>query len=519
MSEEPLGSRRPDRPRVAVVGGGVAGLSAALELRDRGLEVLLLEGSGRLGGKVRSERVDGFLLEYGPDSFITYRPAVVEMARRVGIAERMIPTEPGQSSTIWSRGRLEPIPAGLDVMVPTDLRALLATRLISGPGKLRALADLVLPPRRDDADESLEAFVCRRFGREVLDRLAEPLIAGIHGAPPRTMSLRATFPRLAEMERESGSVLRAAWARRRRARRPAAPAIPAASPAAAAREGGGGAAAGAREVTVPKSFFVSFDEGMETLTDAMVAALSAAGVPLRTGAPVERVEAVEAAGAADRAGGGRRRYRLRLAGGEALEADGVVVATPAGAVARLLGDLDPRLAAVAGRIESVPLAVVNLAYRLEELRVPLRGSGFLVPAVERRRINGVTYSSNKFRGRAPAGTILLRAFLGGAANPEMALRPEAEMVAATRQELEAMIGLRAEPVLVRAAAWPQGLPAYTLGHLERVAAIEERLASWPALALAGASYRGIGLPDCIASGISAARRVAEELSGAVRRPA
>ncbi|MDI3299597.1 MAG: protoporphyrinogen oxidase [Bacillota bacterium] len=499
MSGQPGEGERAGRPRAAVVGGGVAGLAAALELRALGLQVVLLERAGRLGGKVRSERVEGFLVEYGPDSFVTYKPGVVEMARRLGLEGRMIPTEPGPGSFIWSRGRLEPVPAGLDLMVPADLRELLATRLLSWRGKLRALADLVIPPRSGDDDESLESFVLRRLGREVLERLAEPLIAGIHGAPPERMSLRAAFPRYAEMEREQGSLIRAALARRRQADRQAGRRVQ----ATAAPGGGGGP-------DPRRTFFMSFDEGMGTLATTLAEALAEVGVDLRPGSEVEAVE--EAAPLA----GARRGYRLRLAGGETLEAEGVVVATPAGAVARLLAGLDPGLAELAGQIGSTPVAVVNLAYREEAFPEPPRGSGFVVPAVERRRISGVTYASNKFRGRAPAGTVLLRVFLGGSADPSQALRPEAELVATARAELEAMLGLRGQPLLARAAAWREGLPAYTVGHLERVAAIERRLEERPGLALAGASYRGIGVPDCIASGLEAARRVAAGLAGGGR---
>ncbi|MCL6522849.1 MAG: protoporphyrinogen oxidase, partial [Firmicutes bacterium] len=342
------------RARAVVVGGGVAGLAAALELRARGLEVLLLEAGPRLGGKVRSERVDGFLLEYGPDSFVTYKPGVVEMARRLGLEGRMIPTEPGPGSFIWSRGRLEPVPAGLDLMVPADLRQLLATRLLSWPGKLRALADLVVPPRAGGGDESLESFVVRRLGREVLERLAEPLIAGIHGAPPERMSLLAAFPRYAEMEREAGGLIRAVTARRRAARAAGAGRGDGAAPPA----GANGAAPGPR-----RTFFMSFDEGMGTLVEAMAAALAEAGVPARLG---EAVEALEPAP-------GGRGYRLHLAGGERLEAEGVVVAVPAPSAAALLERLDAELAELLGAIESTPVAVVNLAYRQEAFPEPLRG--------------------------------------------------------------------------------------------------------------------------------------------------
>jgi len=456
---------------VAVVGGGIAGLVAARHLLGSGVGVILVEESARLGGKVLTEHQDGFLIEGGPDSFVAGKGSVLELARDLGLGESVISSRPEhRGSYVWCRGRLHPLPGGLLLMVPSRLGPLLGSSLLSWGGKLRVLADLVLP-RGGQADESLESFVDRRLGREVLERIAEPLIAGIHAAEPSTMSLRASFPRFLEMEQEHRSLILAA---RAAASRPA--------------PGNG------------FSHFASFEDGMGQLTGALVGSLT--GADIRTGIPVT--------GLARDADG----YRLAMDNGTEFRAQGAVLATPAAATAGLLSGLVPDAAAAVGGIHQVATSTVTLAYRAEHIP-PLSGSGFVVPTVEGRRIMGVSYLSQKWEGRVPDSRFaLLRAFVGGRNGRELALAGEDRLLGAVREELETILGIKADPILVWARSWDGGLHQYTLGHRERVAKAESALAAHPGLALAGAAFHGIGLNEVVDSG----RRAAESVLGARLRP-
>lgn len=475
--------------RVVVIGGGISGLAAAFQLqtevRRRGLpvEYVLLEKDNRLGGKILTERVDGYVLDGGPDCFVSEKPGVFDLAGRTGIEEDLLcSNEARQGTFVLSGGRLHRLPEGLMLMVPTRIGPFLASPLISWPGKLRMALDLVLPRRRETGDESLESFVVRRLGREALDKIAEPLVSGIHGAAdPAEMSVQASFPRFIKMEQEYGSLIRAMLAARRKA-----PPKPT-----------GGAAAQRPK----RTFFMSFKGGMGELSEAVAARLDPGHV--RLGAGVTRLE---------RAGAG---YLVRLEGGETLPADAVIAATPANVTAQLLADLDPAVAALVGEIRLASTATVSLAYRREDIPRPLEGFGFIVPGVEKRRIMGVTYSSIKWDHRTPDDrTVLLRVFVGGARNLPLITGSEGALLRAVREELRSILGIAGEPVLARAYRWPDAMHQYTLGHLNRVAAIEQGIARHPGLCLAGAAYRGVGIGDCIQSGFAAAERVLEHIAAA-----
>ncbi|BDG62307.1 protoporphyrinogen oxidase [Caldinitratiruptor microaerophilus] len=469
------------RKHVVVVGGGITGLAAAYRLQERAREAglavdwTLVERESRLGGKIVTEVVDDFIVDGGPDSFLSEKPGVIDLARRVGAAGRLLPTNESERGTfIYSRGRLHRLPDGLLMMVPTRLWPMVATGLLSWPGKLRMAMDLFIPPRRDRADESLESFVVRRLGREALERIAEPLVAGIHASEPSRMSVRASFPRFVRMEEEHGSLIRAALAARRRA--------------AAAAPGGG-----AGDLPVPRTYFMSFRGGMGDLTASVAARLDPGRVVLGRGVS-------EIAPGRDGAP-----YAVFLEGGGRLEADAVILATPSVDTARLLEGVDPEIAGLVGQIPMAPAITVSLAWRRADLPPGLEGFGFLVPAVERRRLMGVTYSSVKWEGRAPDGKhFLLRAFLGGPRDRGLVQAPDAHVVRIVRQELKEIAGIAAEPIFARVYRWEHGIHQYTLGHLERVAAIEGALARLPGLFLAGGAYHGIGIPDCIRSGEGAA---------------
>ena len=457
---------------VAVVGGGISGLAAAHHLHRSGLAMVLIETTSRLGGKVQTDHQDGFLIEAGPDSFVTGKRSVLDLARDLGLEASVISSRPEhRGSHIWWRGRLHPLPGGLLLMVPSRLGPLLGSSLLSWRGKLRVLADLVIP-RGEKTDESLESFVDRRLGREVLERIAEPLIAGIHAAEPSTMSLRASFPRFLEMEREHRSLILAARA------------------------------AASRPTTNGLSHFASFEGGMGQLTDALAGSI--AGADIMTSTTVTALE------------GGDGGYRLTLNNRSELKAESVVLATPARTTAQLLSVIAPEAAAAVADIHQVATSTVTLAYRTEHIP-PLSGSGFVVPAVEDRRIMGVSYLSQKWDGRVPDSRfVLLRAFVGGSKGQELARAEQDQLESAVRHELDAMVGITADPVRSWARSWDDGLHQYTLGHRDRVVRAESALATHPGLALAGAAFHGIGLNECVDSGRSAAETVLAARSGSAR---
>ncbi|HEV3468106.1 MAG TPA: protoporphyrinogen oxidase [Pyrinomonadaceae bacterium] len=477
--------------RVVIVGGGVSGLAAAhrlLELQagePRPVETLLLEASGRLGGTVRTERRGGFLLEGGPDSFISEKPAALELARRLGIGGRVIETNAEHRRSFVVRGgRLRPTPEGFQLLAPARLWPFVTTDIFTWRGKARMALDLLLPRRSpsEEDDESLAGFVRRRFGQEALERVAQPMVGGIYTADPERLSLRATMPRFLEMEREHRSLILALM---RNARRQA---------------GGRNGASGARY-----GLFLSFDEGMQVLTDALAARLPAGSVRLRTrvgGAVYER-----------EAG----RWLVRTEAGEAFDADAVCLALPAYAAARLLRGVDATLAAELEAIPYASTATVNLAYRREDIPHPLDGFGFVVPFAERRAALACTFSSVKFPSRAPAGRALLRAFVGGALQPEMFELSDDEMVGAVRRDLRDLLGVAAGPLFSHVERWPRSMAQYHVGHLRRLARIEERVRGLRGLHLCGNAYTGAGVPDCVRGGEAAAESILEETGPPLQR--
>ena len=467
------------RAHAVVVGGGISGLTAAYRLAARpDLQVTLLEASPRLGGKIRSEQEGGYVVEAGPDSFLAAKPAALALCRELGLEPRVIGTLPdGGGTFILHAGRLEPLPEGITLLVPSRFGPLLRSRLLSPRGKLRMGLDLLVPPRRDDGDESVAAFVRRRLGRQAFERLAQPLLSGIYAGDAEQLSILATFPRLRETELRHGSLIRGMLAQRR-ATPPKAPAGP------------------------NRSGFLSLQGGLEELIAALAARLDGCeNVALRTSTPV--------AGVAERPEGG---YALALGNGERLETDALLVAAPAGPAADLLAGFDPELAAALAEIPYVSSATVALAYPREVVASLGGGRGFVVPRVEGRELTAVTWVTGKFAGRAPEGMALVRGFVGRAGHEDAVRLPDDALIALVRRELRDILGLAAEPARAWVARWERALPQYVLGHQERLARIEARVAAHPGLALCGAAYRGVGIPDCIQSGETAAEHVAAALA-------
>lgn len=458
--------------RVVVVGAGIAGLAAAhrlCELADEAsqpIKVTVCDAAWRPGGTVASERIDGFVVEHGADSFLTEKPWAMKLCERLGIAGDLIGTQPGERRTwVVHRGRLHPLPEGFLMLGPTAVWPVLRSSLFSWPGKLRMGLDLVLP-RGNGGDESLGSFVRRRLGREALERVADPLVGGIYTADPERLSLAATMPRFLEMERRHRSVILGLRER--------------------AAEAAG--TAGARY-----GLFASHARGMGAIVDALVERLPRQS--LRLGSPVSALGRVG------------EHWRV-LTGLETLEADAVIVAVPAYAAARLLDPLDPRLGEALRAVEYASSATVSLAFPASALAGKLHGFGFVVPAAEKRSLIACTYSSRKYAGRAPDDQELLRAYVGGARRPEMAEMPDAPLVGLVRDELRLLLGITAEPTLVRVHRHARAMPQYAVGHLERVEGIERRVAAVPGLAIAGAAFRGVGIPDCVRSGETAAESLA-----------
>lgn len=438
---------------VAVVGGGIAGLSAALSLHERGHRFLLFEARDDLGGVIRTERHPGFLVEGGPDSFLVQKPEAMALVRALHLDGHLVATNPEARSVFVLRGgRLFPMPEGMTLTVPTRVWPVLASPLFSWGGKLRMGLDLVRPARRGDDDESIASFVRRRFGAEMLDRVAEPLLAGIHAGDPETLSLRATFPRLAALEQAHGSVVRGL-----RAAPPPASAFP--------------------------SAFASLQGGLGELVEALRARLPPGDV--RTSCRVRTLR---------REGSG---FALRLESGVESTFRAVLVALPAPAASDLTREVAADAASLLSGIRFASTVVLVLGYRREDVGHPLVGYGLLVPRGQGLRTTALSFHSTKLEGRVPAGQVMLRVFLGGIQDGGVVDLTDADLLEIARREMGPVLGLRGEPTLFRVFRWPHATPQMEVGHGERVARIEQAMAAVPGLFLTGGGLRGTGLPDTI----------------------
>jgi oxygen-dependent protoporphyrinogen oxidase len=466
---------------IIVIGGGITGLAAAHRLQELSadgrepLRVTLFEAADRLGGAIRTIRHDDYLIELGPDNFITNKPGAIALCKRIGLEAQLLKTnDQNRRALVVRRGRLVPIPEGFELMAPRNMYAMAASPIFSLRGKLRMWCERFVKSRKVNEDESLESFVLRRFGREALDRLIQPLIGGIYTADPATLSLRATVPRFLDMETRHGSIT-AAMRHEKKERRTAAKSAP--------------TDAGARY-----SLFVTLREGMERLTDALRERLRDAA---RVNTRVDSLERREMHG-----------WTARLSTGESLDADAVLLATPPHAAGALLQPLDAPLARMIGGIECASSAIVVAGYRREDVRHRLDAFGFVVPHLEGRSIIAGSFSHVKYAGRAPSGHVLLRAFVGGAMQPRMLDHGDVEMEAIVRREFEQLLGITAPPLFTHVQRWPRSMPQYKVGHVKRVEAIRAMAAQHPGLELAGSAFDGVGIPDCISSAEAAADRLA-----------
>ena len=458
--------------RIAVLGGGIAGLAAAHRLRELAAQqnvstaVTVLERANRVGGSIETQTGDGFVLEMGPDSMVTEKPAAVALATRLGLEDQIEPITPQfRGARVVRGGRLVPLPDDFRLFTPLSIGALIASGLFTPGGVARAAFEPLVPAKRGPDDESLESFVTRRFGREVLERLAQPLIGGIYSGDPARLSMRATLPQLLDMEQRYGSLMRGMRAAAKKA------------PPAAGR-------------------LVSLRDGLGSLVTALERAL---GNSIRTNCEVQRLQQNPA--------GAPCAWTVVCADGTVLEADAVICALPAFTSARLLHDADPALAQTLRDITYHSVATITLIYRTHDIPALPRCTGFVVPAVEHRKIMAATFSSQKYAHRAPEGYTVLRAFVGGAQNERMVAADDVTLIEAAAAEFKDLLAITARPETVAVRRWHDALPEYVVGHTEKIDGIERAAAKIGNFSLAGSAYRGVGIADCVRSGESAAAAV------------
>ncbi|MBZ5505834.1 MAG: protoporphyrinogen oxidase [Acidobacteriia bacterium] len=465
--------------RIAIIGGGIAGLSAAFYLekaRQSGaaLQWMLFEKSERLGGVIRTEQRDGFVLEAGPDSFLSAKPEAARLCKELGIDGQLISSnDAGRKTYILVKGRLVPIPQGLEFMVPTRIWPMATTPLFSFTTKWRMAGELFSSARKNAEDESVGEFVRRHFGQEMVDRVAEPLLAGVYGGNAERLSIRAVLPRFAEMEREHGSLVRATLQAKARARTLARP--------------------GAK----PQPLFTSLRNGMQQMVDALLGTLPQASIHLQQqDLSLRKINddwEIESAGI-------RERFQA------------VLLAVPAPSAAGLLRQFHPGLIEGLEKIQYTSSVAVALAY--DQANLP-PGHGFLVPRSEGRRMMACTFVHMKFPYRAPEGKKMLRCFFSSSRMPDLLMHSDEALQQMARQELKEILDLNAEPLFARTFRWDRAMAQYETGHLDRVAEMEKIVAAMPGFHIIGNSFHGIGVPDCIKS----ARLAVEQITSGVSQPA
>ncbi|HEX2621459.1 MAG TPA: protoporphyrinogen oxidase [Phototrophicaceae bacterium] len=449
------------QPHIVVIGGGISGLSAAWFLQKMGVHYSLLEASDRWGGKVLTEQVNEFtdtpfVIEAGPDSFLTQKPWALQLARDLGLSDQLVSiNNRGRNTYMLHRGKPIALPDGFQLIIPTKLMPFLRSPLLSLPGKLRMALDWLILARPGDDDETLAGFIRRRFGDEALDKIAEPLLSGIYNAESDKQSLLATFPRFRQLEREHGSLIRGTLKTRQ--------------------------AASASAPKTPTPPFMTLKGGTQELIESLVNQLTG-DLQLQT-----RVTAIESLP--------DQRYRVTTDSGETLEADAILVTTPAYVTAQLLRPLKPKVADQLATIRHVSTGTISLAFKAADITLPLQGFGLVIPKSEQRPINAVTISSLKFDHRAPDGYILMRVFFGGSRSPQTMRLDDEHLLQVIRQELRSILNIDAEPLFHRIYRWYEANPQYDVNHLKLVNQIETGLPA--GMYVTGCAFRGVGMPDCV----------------------
>jgi len=466
--------------KIIIIGGGISGLSAAFYAQKQvpDAQITLIEASDRWGGKITTQRIPfetgDFIIEGGPDTFLATKAWGVALCRELGLSDRLHGTNPHQKNTyVLHHKRLEPLPDGLAMMIPTNIPSILKSRLVSWPGKIRMGLDFLLPAQNCHNDESLGNFVSRRLGREAYENFIEPLMSGIYAGNGDRLSLQSTFPYLHDLEREYGSLARGALQMRKKMATRA------------------GSTQGSR------SAFLTPTTGLAEMVEALVTRLENNEVNLMLNTPVRSVAYDDLAAS----------WQVDLESGEVLTADGIILATPAFTSARILSSVNPDLASVLQSIHYASTATVTLAYHQSDVSRQLDGYGYVIPRREGRRALACTWTSTKFPHRAPPGCCLIRVFVGRAGQESDITWDENSLLELAREELELTLGITTKPLVTRVFIWEQAMPQYNLGHPEKLTKIETALEKYPGLALAGNGYRGIGIPDCIHSGELAVEKI------------
>jgi oxygen-dependent protoporphyrinogen oxidase len=454
---------------VIIVGGGISGLATAYEVHRRNLSFVVLESSPRAGGVMLSEQIDGYTIDAGPDALLVGKPDGVRLCEELGIADRLMPTKLPRLAYIQRGGKLYALPAASVLGIPTKWGPFIRTRLFSWPGKIRMGAEMFVPKREDDSDESIGSFMRRRFGVEATEYLAEPLLAGIHAGEVDRLSISALFPRLVQAERAQGSLLRAF-------RRNPPP-------------------------TSADGPFRSLPGGLSEIIDALVRALPVGSVRLNKAAAEVSVDRSDPL-----------TFRVQTASGDTFTARSLVLASPSYVNAQLLRDTDHEISTLLGGISYASTATIALAFSRDAVRHPLNGSGFVVPRSERTGLLAGSWLSSKWANRAPEGRVLLRAFVGGARDPKALERTDAELVSLACQALGSVLGIAGSPRLSRVYRFNRANAQHEVGHLARVEALERALARHPGLYITGSGFRASGIPGCVADGRATARLASEWLT-------
>jgi oxygen-dependent protoporphyrinogen oxidase len=465
--------------RIVIVGGGIAGLSAAYYATKKvpDAQITLIESDSRWGGKITTDRAalnnGQFIIEGGPDTFLATKPYATALCKELGLGDRLHGTNPNEKNTyVLHHNKLEPLPDGLAMMIPTNVQAILKSQLVSWFGKARMGFDFIQPAKAVNGDESLGTFVSRRLGREAYENLIEPLMSGIYAGDGDQLSLASTFPYLRDLELKYGSLARGALQMR--------------------------AKSNGKAIQGSRSAFLTPTTGLAEIVEAIVAHLEKNNVDLRLNTKVSRITNYQLL------------YNVELGSGETIKTDSIILATPAYVSGSLLASIDPTLASTLQRIPYTSTATVSLAYRNGDLPRPLDGYGYVIPRREGRRALACTWTSTKFPHRAPDGYALLRVFVGRAGQDIP--WNENDLLALAKEELALTLGITAEPLLTRVFLWDKAMPQYNLGHPEVLKQIDNELQKYPGLALAGNGYRGIGIPDCIRSGEVAVEKILNQMS-------
>ncbi|MCX8012070.1 MAG: protoporphyrinogen oxidase [Desulfobacterota bacterium] len=469
------------RKTVAIIGGGITGLSAAYFLQkqitkgNKPIDLILIEKENRLGGSIITLEKNGYIIEGGPDCFLAEKPETIRLCQQLGIEDQLMATNKEVKKIfILLNGKLRELPDGFMLLAPTSFSSFIKNPLITPLGKLRMAMDLILPAKKSAEEESLAQFVTRRLGKEVLEKIVEPLVAGIHAAEPEMMSAKSTFPRLLDIEKNYRSLI-IGLSKRKKFFAP-------------------------QEPTSFATMFMTLRKGLSTLINTLASSLPSEII--RTGNQVIEVKKNSCS----------YHINLLLEKGESLTTDAVLLATPAFVSAKLIKPIAPQLASELSSINYTSTATISVGYPKKDFPYSLNGFGFVVPQVENRKIMACTWSSVKFAHRAPKDSVLIRCFVGGVKNEELVYLKENDLIAIASQELRELMKITAEPLLTEVFRWPKAMPQYNVGHEEKIKRIENLLLSYPGIFLAGSAYQGIGISDCIRSGEKAAQAVLKFLS-------